>query len=245
MGYRKKSKSGHSSDISISSSSISSKSSHNSSGKNSGKKNQISRSSSKFSLLSTYLSFRNDGSSKTEIELELDENCQFRQVYDSIAEEHGFSTDERDHDLQVLEKNRIRTVKDARKLSAQSWIDIGFVPLLRDAIMSKIKPMVQRDDDGSAKNAETQKVISASTEKKQQRKSSGLALLLGIGSSSEISRGIDTISISPNNPDRLRVELKSGQKYECDRWCPHKGVDLAMVSININLFKNIINGKFQ
>jgi hypothetical protein len=53
----------------------------------------------------------------------------------------------------------------------------------------------------------------------------------------ENTLGNMTIEVSvkeKTTTDRIRVELASGQEYEVDRYCPHKGADLSKVGFFLN-----------
>jgi ribosome-binding protein aMBF1 (putative translation factor) len=56
-----------------------------------------------------------------------------------IAHQRGWSQTELNQDLQTLQKQRLRTVEEAKLLSPASWNELGLLPLVRDLLKRELK----------------------------------------------------------------------------------------------------------
>ncbi|RKP14903.1 hypothetical protein BJ684DRAFT_18735 [Piptocephalis cylindrospora] len=162
-------------------------------------------------------------------------------LLEQIASERGWTQEEIEKDLRCLETQRLRTLRDLRSLSKESWKEIPLIPLSKDLLrqsiyprgLAKVKKMKmmkmkkmkkekgKRSLDETTESLSSSSSSSSSSEEGMERSNvpSGMTALLD-----EKNKGS---SIQIMDPSHLRVQTASGQCYKTDRYCPHKQVDLA------------------
>ncbi|KAI9253519.1 hypothetical protein BDA99DRAFT_540772 [Phascolomyces articulosus] len=301
-----------------------------------------------FSLLESYM-MANANSTETSENgngqsdaVPLPESMRASTLLEQIGKERSWTDEQIDHDIDILDNNRLYFVRDLRSLSNQSWTVIGLLPLVRDLLRRAIDPewetkesvdsykeykdkkkkkkemkkkkkyqkmtlgdpvspmRIEAEGDTLAQDPETlrntilngsidvgladvgnrsmdmdlnnnngtsqqQKTVSftdnalvgvAATEgkvkdKKKKKKMMEMeASSSSSSSSSSCSSEEDEMTtattsgtslngqqqkpktftgrpITPVSSNRIQVRTASGDTYECDRFCPHKGVDLS------------------
>jgi hypothetical protein len=60
-------------------------------------------------------------------------------ILKKIAQQRGWSQTELNQDLQTLQKQRLKTVEDAKLLHPLSWNELGLLPIVRDLLKRELK----------------------------------------------------------------------------------------------------------
>ncbi|KAG0174381.1 hypothetical protein DFQ30_004694, partial [Apophysomyces sp. BC1015] len=154
-------------------------------------------------------------------------------LLEQLGQERSWTEDQIDHDINILENNRLYFVRDLRVLSEHSWTVIELLPLVRDLLRRAIDP----DWDGTYKAKEKRKKYRQLSANTRDGESNGVQQ-----EDSSVSSSLSDVANEPTSQDlrvftgrpikavstnRIRVRTGAGEVFECDRFCPHKGVDLS------------------
>ncbi|KAF9998745.1 hypothetical protein BGZ79_007581 [Entomortierella chlamydospora] len=61
-------------------------------------------------------------------------------LLEQIGAERSWSTRDIERDVDILERNRLYTIRDLRVLSPQSWKEIQLLPLVKDLLRLSVNP---------------------------------------------------------------------------------------------------------
>ncbi|KAI7820237.1 hypothetical protein BC939DRAFT_505081 [Gamsiella multidivaricata] len=82
-------------------------------------------------------------------------------LLEQIGAERSWSSRDIEKDVDVLERNRLYTIKDLRVLSLQSWKEVELLPLVKDLLRQAVNPAIdygkQKRDKKKAKNEKKQR----------------------------------------------------------------------------------------
>ncbi|KAL0074465.1 hypothetical protein J3Q64DRAFT_1811798 [Phycomyces blakesleeanus] len=163
-------------------------------------------------------------------------------LIEQIGKERSWTEDQIDSDIDILEANRLGFVRDLRDLSDNSWKVIPLLPLVRDLLRAAVSPKYQK----KKKNKSYKKKSDSSDSSEDENNSHATVPTKdstidpttnnggggpdAAGPTPETSPGSKKVfsgrPIEPVNGNRIRVKTTDGV-YECNRFCPHKGVDLV------------------
>lgn len=172
-----------------------------------------------------------------------DQSTPVADLLKSLAAERQFTEEQLKSDIQFfVEQNRFRTVGDLLLLSKSGWKDLykngsGCVPLVKDLVKAKIdllRDFTKKQKHGKEKDSKSVAGSSDYNSKLQQLEKIENDIIEATGTPMLNHKPLPIISPSiklGSSADRLVVEVANGIKFECDRWCPHKGVDLAGGSV--------------
>ncbi|CAG8448572.1 2097_t:CDS:2 [Ambispora leptoticha] len=185
----------------------------------------------------------NDGIGNGEVPLP--DNMKASTLLEQIGKERSWFEDQINEDLQILEINRIYTVKDLRVLSRDSWKQIQFLPLVKDLIREAIArglpdpgSISTNESENKEKNCSASCSSSSSSddsdgESEDLLETKASPSLLSVNNALQLSStAVSSSSTSTTvkkfvGHNRLRIVASNGRAYEVDRYCPHKKADLA------------------
>lgn len=152
-----------------------------------------------------------------------------------FAQDRGWSKEQLDADLHLASSNRLTNVTDLRLLSQQSWDKLPFLPIVKDLLKiasdGVTVPLPQVSVSAPPCLNLAPSAAASGTNVSDSPSSSSLAKSANIFTA-EICKSIsglslDSTAIKPLSATKIEVTTASGKKYEADRLCPHKGVDLV------------------
>ncbi|KAI9025961.1 hypothetical protein CLU79DRAFT_803542 [Phycomyces nitens] len=147
-------------------------------------------------------------------------------LIEQIGKERSWTEEQIDSDIDILEANRLGFVRDLRDLSDNSWKVIPLLPLVRDLLRAAVYPKSQKKKKGSY----TKKHDSSDSSEDEKTVAATVPTTPTAESTTEVPESSKKVfsgrPIEPVNANRIRVHTTDGV-YECNRFCPHKGVDLV------------------
>jgi hypothetical protein len=69
----------------------------------------------------------------------LPDNFSTTKLLEALGADRGWTKMEIVTDVQILEQNRLRIVRDLRALNQQSWDGLALVPLVKDLLKAKVR----------------------------------------------------------------------------------------------------------
>ncbi|KAG9321932.1 hypothetical protein KVV02_004507 [Mortierella alpina] len=209
------------------------------------------------SLFSAYLAAMPETTNSAQVEEKyLPDSMKASTLLEQLGAERSWSSRDVEKDVDILERNRLYTIKELRVLSPESWKEIELLPLVKDLLRQAVNPPV----DYAKLKQEKKKMKKEKKERKKKEKKLKMENLkmdkLSLQDQSEKSKSEDA---TPGNSsllpgpgriqpmgNRIRVTAGNGTTYEVDRYCPHKHVDLATkgVVVGNTLFCNKHNWAF-
>ncbi|CAO3649644.1 unnamed protein product [Cunninghamella blakesleeana] len=64
-------------------------------------------------------------------------------LLEQIGKDYNWSDEQVDHDIDILENNRLYLVRDLRILSNQSWLTLEVLPIVRDLLQQSVYPKLK------------------------------------------------------------------------------------------------------
>ncbi|KAI7865563.1 hypothetical protein BDF14DRAFT_1823221 [Spinellus fusiger] len=141
-------------------------------------------------------------------------------LIEQMGKERSWTEEQIESDIDILYNQRLSFISDLRALSDHSWKVIPVLPLVRDLMRRAVDPEWEKNSEPvKSKSEKSDKRV-----KNEKNEESSVDLVGSLGSlSAKPSTGR---AIEPVSANRIRVRTAQGV-YECNRFCPHKGVDLV------------------
>ncbi|KAF9200385.1 hypothetical protein BGZ49_009400 [Haplosporangium sp. Z 27] len=120
------------------------------------------------SVFSAYLAAMPETANATESEDKyLPDSMKASTLLEQIGADRSWSTRDIERDVDILERNRLYTIKDLRVLSHQSWKEIQLLPIVKDLLRLAVNPVA---DDIKLKQEKKKMKKEKKERKKQERK---------------------------------------------------------------------------
>ncbi|ORX49920.1 hypothetical protein DM01DRAFT_1338052 [Hesseltinella vesiculosa] len=103
-----------------------------------------------FSLFESYMSSLSVNDPNEDQETPLPDSMRSSTLLEQIGKERGWTDDQVQSDIQVLQNNRLHFVRDLRSLSDHSWTVIDILPLVRDLLRQGIRIQGKPGREGSS-----------------------------------------------------------------------------------------------
>ncbi|KAI9315384.1 hypothetical protein BX666DRAFT_397076 [Dichotomocladium elegans] len=153
-------------------------------------------------------------------------------LLEQIGKERSWTDDQIEQDVDILDRNRLYYVRDLRALSDHSWTVIELLPLVRDLLRTAVEPNWEKgykeDKKMKKKMKKMMKAKYDGTEDGNGTSTIGEPVVPTADLTTKQQPSVFTgRPIKPVGHNKIHVRTAAGEIYECDRFCPHKGVDLA------------------